>query len=222
MLDHTRTVLLTVGDGSLPSNVGGGNNVRNILRRSFSIMEKNDWWESIGMKGFLKIFDQHKQDLQGIFGKFPPHKSFDKIIEVEYDRWKFSDFAAQNKLEKFFHKKKGKLKPEDWIMMMESYGVSADKIAETTKLPIPSNLYELWALKQERTSKKVQDALYETAHLPKTKLIFHEDKNKLNFEAKVVDVLENKKDGNKRNIVVLDQSAVYPTSGGQAHDTGSL
>ncbi len=29
VLDHTRTILITISDGSLPSNVGGGGNVRN-------------------------------------------------------------------------------------------------------------------------------------------------------------------------------------------------
>jgi alanyl-tRNA synthetase len=53
VLDHTRTVLITISDGALPSNVGGGGNVRNILRRVFFILKKNDWWEKIGMEGFL-------------------------------------------------------------------------------------------------------------------------------------------------------------------------
>jgi len=37
-LDHTRTALIIISDGALPSNVGGGGNVRNIIRRIFSIM----------------------------------------------------------------------------------------------------------------------------------------------------------------------------------------
>lgn len=53
VLDHTRTCLITISDGALPSNVGGGGNVRNILRRTFSIMKKNGWWEKFGMEGFL-------------------------------------------------------------------------------------------------------------------------------------------------------------------------
>ncbi len=32
LLDHTRTMLMTICDGSLPSNKGGGANVRNLLR----------------------------------------------------------------------------------------------------------------------------------------------------------------------------------------------
>ena len=39
VLDYTRTIWITISDGSLPSNVGGGGNVRNILRRSFVIMK---------------------------------------------------------------------------------------------------------------------------------------------------------------------------------------
>ena len=87
ILDHTRTILITISDGALPSNVGGGGNVRNILRRVFSIMKKNGWWDQFGMEGFLKIFEQHKSDLEGIYGKFPEYKSFDEIIKVEYERW---------------------------------------------------------------------------------------------------------------------------------------
>jgi len=70
ILDHTRTILITVSDGALPSNVGGGGNVRNILRRCFAIMQKNGWWDKFGMEGFLQIFEKHKLDLEGIFGKF--------------------------------------------------------------------------------------------------------------------------------------------------------
>jgi len=47
VLDHTRTILITISDGSLPSNVGGGGNVRNILRRVFHILKKNGWWDLI-------------------------------------------------------------------------------------------------------------------------------------------------------------------------------
>lgn len=87
ILDHTRTCLITISDGALPSNVGGGGNVRNILRRTFSILKKNQWWDKIGMEGFLEIFEQHKLDLEGIFGKFADYKSFGEIINVEYERW---------------------------------------------------------------------------------------------------------------------------------------
>ena len=48
ILDHTRAVFMIIYDGSLPSNVGGGSNVRNILRRVFSILNRNKWFELVG------------------------------------------------------------------------------------------------------------------------------------------------------------------------------
>lgn len=36
------------------------------------------------MDGFIEIFEHHKRDLEGIYGKFPEYKSFREIIEVEY------------------------------------------------------------------------------------------------------------------------------------------
>lgn len=98
MLDHTRTVFFTISDGALPSNVGGGGNVRNILRRVFSICARNKWWDVLGMEGFLEIFERHKLDLEGIYGKWPEYKSFREIMEVEYNRWLFSDEESVKKL----------------------------------------------------------------------------------------------------------------------------
>lgn len=71
VLDHTRTSMVIIYDGSLPSNVGGGSNVRNILRRVFAIMKKNGWWEKLKFEGFMRIFEEHKRDLEELYGTFP-------------------------------------------------------------------------------------------------------------------------------------------------------
>jgi alanyl-tRNA synthetase len=118
VLDHTRTLLITISDGCLPSNVGGGSNVRNILRRCFFILKKNGWWEKIGMQGFLEIFENHKKDLEGIYGAFPEYKSFAEIMQVEYDRWLHTDSAQSANLEKLLKKQKNKLSIDDWIMII--------------------------------------------------------------------------------------------------------
>ena len=67
-------------------------------------MKKNGWWDKVGMDGFLEIFEQHKLDLEGIFGKFPEYKSFADIMRIEYDRWRFSDDESVKKLEKIINK----------------------------------------------------------------------------------------------------------------------
>ena len=40
--DHTRTLLFAISDGSLPSNVGGGYNLRIILRRT-ALLARFGW-----------------------------------------------------------------------------------------------------------------------------------------------------------------------------------
>jgi alanyl-tRNA synthetase len=94
------------------------------------------------MEGLLSIFENHKVDLEGIYGKFPEYKSFGEIIRVEYERWLTTDDAQSLNLDKLLKKKKdGKLSIDDWIMAMQSWGISADKISEVSKQPIPGNLY---------------------------------------------------------------------------------
>lgn len=63
VLDHTRTVQFLIKDGYLPSNVGGGFNLRNLLRRSFSVLDKQGWWDKLGIEGYLEIFKYHELDL---------------------------------------------------------------------------------------------------------------------------------------------------------------
>ncbi len=222
ILDHTRSVLMTITDGSLPANVGGGGNVRNILRRVFSIMERNGWWQKLSMEDFLQIFEMHKIDFEGIFGKFAEYKSFADIIKVEYDRWRNTDEVQKKNLEKILKSKKGKLDIDDWIIAMQSWGIPADRISVISGLPIPGNLYYEIAQRQERIAAAPETVLYSTVHLPETDNLYYQDHNLFDFEAVVVDVFANVLEQNKRNILILNQSAVYPTSGGQQHDKGTI
>jgi len=87
VLDHTRTLLMIISDGALPSNIGGGSNVRNILRRVFFILKKYGWYDTLGLDGLMGIFEAHKKDLEGLYGKMPEYKSFRNIMAIEYERW---------------------------------------------------------------------------------------------------------------------------------------
>lgn len=77
-------------------------------------------------------------------------------------------------------------------------------------------------MKQERTGKAAEKILYNTIHLPETENLYYADSRRFGFEAKVIDVFANVKKQNKRNLVILDKSCFYPTSGGQQNDTGML
>jgi alanyl-tRNA synthetase len=134
------------------------------------------------MEGLLEVFENHKKDLEGIYGAFPEYKSFGEIIRVEYDRWLHTDDAQAQNLEKLLKKKAGKLTMDDWIMAMQSWGISADKISEVCKIPIPGNLYYEIATRAERVGKAAETVLYNTFHLPETVNLYYEHSKKMDFE----------------------------------------
>ena len=142
LLDHTRTALMTICDGSLPSNNGGGANIRNILRRVFAIIEKNDWWGKIGgIEGLLECIQYHKPDMEGIFGEFREYKSFDQIVRIEWDRYQHTDTEQTKTLQRLIKQRKGQLSTDDFILAMQSWGIPADKISAIAKQEIPVDLY---------------------------------------------------------------------------------
>lgn len=64
--------------------------------------------------------------------------------------------------------------------------------------------------------------MYNTIHLPETVNIYYDDHTCMEFDGKILEVFANVTQNNSPNILILDRSAVYPTSGGQQHDNGVL
>jgi hypothetical protein len=87
--DHTRSCLVAICDGSLPSNQGGAANLRNLLRRVFSILERRGWWTKIGgMDGLMHLFELHRIELAQLWGSFPVIfilKEFFNCLLVEFE-----------------------------------------------------------------------------------------------------------------------------------------
>jgi alanyl-tRNA synthetase len=77
-------VYITISDGSLPSNVGGGANVRNILRRIFAITQKHGWFKKLQMDGLLHLFKLTRNDFSQLYGPSKEYNSFPNILEIEF------------------------------------------------------------------------------------------------------------------------------------------
>ena len=153
VLDHTRTVMMIITDGALPSNVGGGGNVRNILRRVFEVLKKNGWWEKLGFDGFIELFEYHKKDLYGLYGEFEEYKSFPEIMKIEKERWETSQTKQAAKLKKLLKQRKGVLQLKDWMLAVTSWGIPAEAISSIAKVPVPGNLFLSIAEEAERQTK---------------------------------------------------------------------
>lgn len=171
----------------------------------------------------MKLFECHKVDLSALYGKFSEYKSFEDIIKIEYERWASTETAQKKKLEQLIAKNKGKLSLDNWIMAMQSWGIPADLISQVSKEAVPDNLYATIAERAEKVAKATELILYDTIIYPETDNLYYKDHRLSKFEGKIVAVLQNVEQKEKgKNIVILDRSAFYPTSGGQVHDLGTL
>jgi len=81
--DHTRTLLFAISDGSLPSNVGGGYNLRIILRRTLALLARFGW--NVNLED---IIDMHIEQLKSMYPELKEHSNDVRtIIQIESGRY---------------------------------------------------------------------------------------------------------------------------------------
>lgn len=223
VLDHTRTLFMIIYDGSLPSNVGGGCNVRNILRRVLDILHSNKWWDAVNLDGIIELMEFHKKDLEKIYGDghFKPYPSIRTILALEIERYETTDKKQTDDLNKLMKKNKGVLTTKDWRTAIESWGIPADKISRITGFDIPNDL-KVGA--PGEIIKNAEASLYDTNNLTPTESLYYSDHKLYEFESTITDIYVNmsKDSQGKKNILILDRSCFYPFSGGQANDLGEI
>ncbi|KAH7830219.1 alanyl-tRNA synthetase, incomplete, only C-terminal part [Monocercomonoides exilis] len=229
--DHTRTFLVAIEDGSLPSSTGGGSNLRSLLRRVFAVLGNRGWWEKIGgVEGLCELMAIHRETLRGLYGTFTENPSLEKIVRKEYEKWRDTDNDAAVK--------DVELTVEDWIKLSTTYGVMPDQIAKVTGQQIPQNYYSELAEMKEKTTRQLSTGVNAYAEqmkgVPETKELLYArreesdpavekpmDLEDLGFEGRCIRVFVNN-ETRERDLVVLDETLFYPTSGGQENDTGKL
>lgn len=217
--DHVRTLLFAISDGALPSNVGGGYNLRVILRRALSILERLNWHGAIKLEDVADVqidylkqmypeLEEHRQDVRTILG-------------LESGRYSGSRERMNGIVESLKAKKgSGELAVSDLIRMYESDGIPPDYLAEQGVISsVPSTFYT--KLAELHTSVAAGGAekakpVRGLEGLPATELLYYGDESIREFDAKVLRVAENGK------YVVLDRTAFYPRGGGQEPDTGEI
>ncbi|MER3407917.1 MAG: alanine--tRNA ligase, partial [Nitrososphaera sp.] len=215
--DHVRTLVFAISDGALPSNVGGGYNLRVILRRALSITERMGW--NIKLED---IADMHIDYLRQMYPELEEHREDARtILQLESTRYVGSRERMNATTAALRAKKStGELAVEDLIRLYESDGITPDYLVEQGVIQsVPSTFYtklaELHATvakgaAQQQAAKPIRGF----EGLPPTKLLYYQDESVREFEAKVLKVIDN--------YAVLDQTAFYPRGGGQEPDTGEI
>lgn len=217
--DHLCTLLFTVTDGMLPSNSGGGYNLRMILRRVFGFQQKYGYDID-----YEKIIKGHADYLNYIF----PHlksgvETTLAVIEEEKIRYKTTKEKGAGLVLNLIKKKRSsseKINFNDLLTLYKSNGIPPESVSEIAKendieVEVPGNFYALAREKDETSnedSPKQSISMDELKNLPRTKTHYYSRDS--SFVAKLV--------GRVRNYLVLDESAFYPEGGGQVADGGEI
>jgi alanyl-tRNA synthetase len=210
--DHTRTLVFAISDGALPSNVGGGYNLRVILRRALSILERLGW----SMK-LEDIADMHIDYVKHMYPELEEHREDVRtILQIESGRF----IGSRERMEAIANSIKStekKLMVDDLIRMYESDGVTPDFLVDLGAIDtIPPTFYtKLAELHTSQTAAQAQKPIYGLDGVAPTRLLYYEDKSIREFTAKILKVIDKK-------FIILDQTAFYPRGGGQEPDTGEI
>jgi alanyl-tRNA synthetase len=207
--DHLRTLIFAISDGALPSNVGGGYNLRIILRRIMATIDR------LGLKLDLdELIDSHIDYLKNTYPELEQYRAEVKtIIGIEVGRYHESKSRMEKTAQNLKAQKKT-LTVDDMIRLYESDGVTPDYLKEYDVISeIPDSFYtKLSDLHQSEKKKAAEE--FDLAGIPETDLLFYKD-DPHKFDAKVLKVIKGK-------FVILDKTSFYARGGGQEPDHGKI
>ena len=205
IIDHIRTLIFAISDGALPSNVGGGYNLRMMLRRIISTMDR------LKLKFDLdEIIDIQIDYLKNTYPELEKtRQDVKEIISIETGRYD----SSKQRMQKIVSKLDKQPNVEDLIRLYESDGVTPEYLKEMKIISeIPSTFYGKLAELHQSKKQREQES-FPLEGIPDTELLFYGDDPR-EFDAKVLKSFEN--------FVVLDRTAFYARGGGQEPDHGKI
>jgi len=211
--DHSRSLLFALADGALPSNVGGGYNLRVLFRRAQYFIDMYGFDTSIG-----ELCRLHAEYLEKEF-PFSDETIDDveRILRVEEEKYGNSKTKAKKIVRSMLTK--NKISSDKLIEMYDSHGITPELVKAQAdelgvKVDIPNDFYIQVTERHEAQKpekKKKQQRQFDV--LP-TKLLYYDNDDKYDFEAEILWISGNE--------IVLDRTCFYPVGGGQEQDLGAI
>ena len=206
--DHLRTLIFAITDGALPSNVGGGYNLRMMLRRINATIDRMNLKLNID-----ELVDMHIDYLKETYPELDAKRQDVKtILKLESQRYTESKSRMSKMATKL--KEKGRDPTVDeLITLYESDGVTPEYLKEINVISeIPSSFYSKLSDLHQSDKKNVAEQI-PIENIPETQMLFYEE-DPMEFDAKVLKVFGDS--------VILDRTSFYARGGGQEPDHGSI
>ena len=214
--EYSRTLLFALSDGAIPSNVGGGYNLRAIFRRALAFIDKYSWDITLN-----ELCRWHAEELKEQYPELI--ESIDevsKILDVEMKKYLVTKERSKAFALKLLEEG---VTEEGLFKIYDSYGVTPETIKESAMklgidIKIPDNFYarvaEMHEHSQKATKTLEKEETLDLTGVSETKLLYFDDYTRTTFTARVLKI-----DGES---VILDQTLFYGRSGGQEPDIGVL
>ncbi len=214
VLDHTRTLMFAIADGALPSNIGGGYNLRIVLRRAFDFMDKYD----LGID-LSEVSSRIAEDLKPLYPELEESLDagdFDRVIKIERERYNRSRESAKQVVASILGRGK-EIDADQLKTLYESNGITPEFLAGAAaakgiELKLPENIYGSIIQGDMVKREKKKGDLKVPQGLKPTDQLYYDAKTE--SKSKVLFV--------KGNSLVLDATPFYPEGGGQAADRGRI
>lgn len=207
--DHLRTLIFAIADGALPSNVGGGYNLRIMIRRVSEAMRRLGLPQSLHAD---ELVDAHIDYLQITYPELDDKRNdVKKILAVETGRYAESRMHMQKKVARL--QRRGEPSVNDMITLYESDGITPEYLVEEGVIvEVPPEFYtKLSELHQAQKQEKTREISLDG--IPETEMLFYGD-DPFEFDATVL--------WSDKDMVVLDRTSFYARGGGQEPDRGSI
>jgi len=211
--EHTRALIFAMADGKIPSNTGGGHNLRMIYRRAQDFIEKYNWELEM-----TEVARWNAEELEEMFPELlASMDEIEEILEVEKEKYEKAREKAREQLEKV----EGQPSVDEMIELYESHGVSPEMMEEHG-LKVPEDFYTLMSEKDETVT--AVEEKFDVEGLGETEKIYYDSREpyhqdgkvqNFDFKASVKSIIEDE-------WIVLNKTMFYPQGGGQRHDVGKI
>jgi len=211
--EHSRALNFALADGKIPSNTGGGHNLRMIYRRAQDFIEKYDWDLKMG-----EVAKWNAEELEPMFPELLESiDSIQEILEVEKKKYDKARKKAIERLEDIDERPS----LSEMIELYESHGVSPEMMEEHG-FEVPEDFYTHISEEDEAVTEVKAD--FDVEGLEKTEKMYYNRREPylndgevehFNFKASVEAIIDE-------NWVILDRTMFYPQGGGQMPDVGKI